>query len=237
MLKFTQFNLCKNWQSLPVIDASERCRLIFWKRWYSLTKSSRSYNEYFITYTVLILTHVPVFFSWLWRKSFLISGALCSFCRIVITSVYFFISIFNAFVWLEIGEFQVIVPIPLYKASKFSKVQSLQLEGGNCFVSAPILLAYGTKWNRANWQLVRLPILSLSQLCFDKCSCMSLSGKYPFRGIEVSKPPKKGCHFTFESLQGPATVYWIGSGSAGRNIMSQPGANKYQRHFQALLTA
>lgn len=149
----------------------------------------------------------------------------------------FFYYYFHGFLWLEIGEFQVIFPIPFQKAGKFSKVQSLRLEGGNCFVSAPILLVYATIGKRVNKELVWLPILSLSPLCFDKCSYTSLSGKYPFQGIELSKPPRKGCHFTCESLQGPATVYWICSGSTGRNIMSQPGANKYQRHFQALLTA
>lgn len=164
-------------------DCKWKMQINILKRLYFLTKLINcSYSSSILLYYYIHIVNPyscsPNVFLLIWRELFLISGAPRSSCRIVVTSVFFFIIIiFKAFVWLEIGEIQVIFPIPLYKASKFSKVQGLQLKGGNCFVSAPILLACATKGKRANLELVWLPILSLSQLCIDKCSCTSLPGE------------------------------------------------------------
>lgn len=58
-----------------------------------------------------------------------------------------------------------------------------------------------------------------------------------FREQPSASHQRKGYHLPYKSLQGKAIAYCFCSGSTGFNIRSQPGANKFQRHFQALLTA
>lgn len=106
----------------------------------------------------------------------------------------FFYYYFHGFLWLEIGEFQVIFPIPLQKAGKFSKVQSLRLEGGNCFVSAPILLVYATIGKRVNKEIVSPYLVSVSTLLWQM-QLYKFIWKISFSGNRTLKATKEGLPF------------------------------------------
>jgi len=151
-----------------------------------------------------------------------------------------FCIVFEVFLLLGIQEFQVIFQTALCKATQCTKAHGLQLkEGGNCYIRAPVLLACTTKGKGTYGKLVWLcPCLIPISTMHWQAWLHKFTRKILFTGNSpVPATEGRVTIFLTKSLQGKTIAYGFCSGSAGYNITSHPGENKFHRNIQALLTA